>query len=225
MSAYFIAGTDTGVGKTLVAASLLHAAKGKGLSTAAIKPVAAGCEQTEEGLRNDDALMLQQHVSLDLCYDELNPVALAAAIAPHIAAEQEGRRLTVSRLVGFCRGVLAKRADFTVIEGAGGWRVPLNSVETMASLAKELNIPIIVVVGMRLGCINHALLTVEAIRRDGLPIAGWVANQLDSNMPVFEENIQTIQSVMGAEPLAVIPWRAGVEPAEVATCFNMTTLV
>jgi dethiobiotin synthetase len=138
--AFFITGTDTNVGKTLIAAGLLVAAKNKGLTTAALKPVAAGCEKTEAGLRNSDALLLQSVITQPLDYDQINPYALEAAIAPHIAAQQEKRSLSVDRLSGFCRGVLSS-ANFTLLEGAGGWRVPINPRETLADLAKNLQLP------------------------------------------------------------------------------------
>lgn len=202
---FFIAGTDTDVGKTLIATGLLAAANQQGLSTVAIKPIAAGCSEMPEGLRNEDALLLQQAMSLDLDYEQVNPVALKPAVAPHIAAQQAGKRLMVSQLVGYCRGVLMQRADLALIEGAGGWRVPLNSVETMAGLAKELNLPVILVVRVKLGCINHALLTAEAIANDGLPLAGWVANCLEADMPCYEENIATLKSLIRAPCLGVVP--------------------
>lgn len=201
---FFITGTDTGVGKTLVSAALLVAAKNRGLSTAALKPVAAGCEVTDAGLRNEDALLLHRLITSDLRYEQINPVALEPAIAPHIAAQQAKRGLSVDRLAGFCRGVL-NNADFTVVEGAGGWRVPLNPAETLADLARVLNLPVILVVGIRLGCINHGLLTVEAIARDGLHIAGWVANCIDPHMPCQQENIATLAQRIPAPCLAVVP--------------------
>jgi len=205
-NAFFVTGTDTGVGKTLISAALLHAANAKGLSTAALKPIAAGCELTPEGLRNDDALMLQAAMNTPLAYEQINPIALAPAIAPHIAAENSQRRFSADRLVGFCRGVLMSRADFVIVEGAGGWRVPLNHRETLADLPKALSLPVILVVGMRLGCLNHALLTAEAIRRDGLPIAGWVANQIDPNMPEYEQNIATLERMLPTPCIGDIPF-------------------
>ena len=202
---FFIAGTDTDVGKTLIATGILAAANEQGLSTLAIKPVAAGCEETPEGLRNEDALLLRETMSVELPYEQVNPVALKPAIAPHIAAQQIGKRLMVSQLAGYCRGTLMQRSDLAVIEGAGGWRVPLNHVETLAGLVKELNLPVILVVGVKLGCINHALLTAEAIVNDGLTLAGWVANRLDAGMPCYEENIQTLKSLINAPCLGEVP--------------------
>lgn len=203
---FFIAGTDTDVGKTLIATGLLLAAKARGLSTLAIKPIAAGCEDTAEGLRNDDALQLQRAMSLQLPYEQVNPVALQPAIAPHIAAEQAGRRLRVSQLEGYCRGALMQRADLALIEGAGGWRVPLNRTETLADLAKALNVPVILVVGVKLGCINHALLTAEALAHDGVQLAGWVASQIEPDMPCYEQNINTLKALIHAPCLGVVPY-------------------
>lgn len=216
---FFVTGTDTNVGKTFVAASLLLAAKTRGLSTAALKPVAAGCEKTPEGLRNADAVLLQSVITQKLYYEQINPIALKAAIAPHIAAQQEKRNITADRLAGFCRGVL-NSADFTLVEGAGGWRVPLNPTETLADLVKALHLPIILVVGVRLGCINHALLTVEAICNDGLSLAGWIANCVDADMPALQENIDSLAARIPAPCLTVMPWIADASPQAAAVFFD-----
>jgi dethiobiotin synthetase len=203
---FFIAGTDTDVGKTLVAAGLLAAANKIGLRTIAMKPVAAGCRQTDDGLRNDDALLLIENMSVQLPYQQVNPVAFEPPIAPHIAAQKEGKRLQVSQLVGFCRGVLMQPADFAIIEGAGGWRVPLNPRETLSGLVQQLDLPVILVVGVKLGCINHALLTVEAMARDGVKLAGWVANQLAPDMDCYDENIATLKSLIPAPCIGEVPY-------------------
>ncbi|EKF76088.1 dethiobiotin synthase [Alcanivorax hongdengensis A-11-3] len=191
---FFVTGTDTEVGKTWVSCRLLERAREAGLSCYGLKPVAAGCEQTGEGWRNDDALQLMAASSVKLPYETVNPVALKAPIAPHIAAQQEGRVITLARLAGYVRGALnAHKADLILIEGAGGWRVPLNDREMLAGLARELELPVIQVVGMKLGCINHALLTAEAIEKDGLRYAGTMANTFDGNMAVQEENLLTLR--------------------------------
>lgn len=205
---YFVAGTDTDCGKTFVSCVLLHAAAKLGRSTVGMKPVAAGAEQTEQGLRNDDALRLQRAASLPLGYEQVNPVCLPAAVSPHLAAAQAGKRLQVQRISGFCQGVLMKRADLTLIEGAGGWRVPLSEHEFMSDLARALNLPVILVVGMKLGCLNHALLTAEAIVRDGLGIAGWIATQRDPGMALVEENLQTLREALPFPCLGHIPFLA-----------------
>jgi len=202
---YFIAGTDTDAGKTLVACGLLARAKADGLSTAAVKPVAAGCEETPDGLRNDDAEQLLAQCTVPLIYEQVNPIAFAPPIAPHIAAAKQGSRMDAGRLAGFTRGVLMLGADLTIVEGAGGWRVPLNERETLAELPKQLQLPVILVVGMKLGCISHTLLTVEAIKRDGLRLAGWVANHIDPEMSEFEANLDTLKSSLAAPLLGVVP--------------------
>ena len=222
--AFFITGTDTEVGKTLIGSALLHAANQAGLKTAAIKPVAAGCERTAEGLRNADALLLQAAMSATLPYQQVNPVALEPAIAPHIAAREAGQRLSVSRLAGFCRGVMAQGADITVIEGAGGWRVPLNERESFADLARELQVPAILVIGMKLGCINHALLSAEAISRDGVALAGWVANSVAGEMDRYADNLATLKQRIAASLLAEVPPLSAALPEAAARYFNIDML-
>ena len=208
---FFVAGTDTGVGKTLISCALLHAAAVRGASTLGLKPVAAGCDETPDGLRNEDALALMAASTVKLDYAQVNPVALREPIAPHIAAQREKRTLQASRLAGLCRGALSK-ADLVLIEGAGGWRVPLSGRETLAALAVELRLPVILVVGIRLGCLNHALLTAEAIRHDGLPLAGWVANEVDPQARCIDENIDTLQRWLGAPMLAWVPYTPAIRP-------------
>ncbi|WP_299773877.1 dethiobiotin synthase [uncultured Pseudoteredinibacter sp.] len=213
---FFVTGTDTDAGKTFIASALLHKANSEGLRSLALKPVASGSESRDEGLRNSDALILQEAMSEELDYEQINPYAFEPAIAPHIAAEQAGVRLNASRLAGFCRGALFTPHDFSVVEGAGGWRVPLNDREDFSDLAKELSLPVILVVGLRLGCINHALLTIEAIRRDGLTVAGWVANHVDPNMSCMEENLETLKQRMTAPYLGFVPNLAGKENAAIS---------
>ncbi len=210
---FFITGTDTNAGKTFAMCCLLQAAKKQGLSTAAVKPIAAGGISTNEGFKNEDALQLQNVCSLPLDYEEINPICLKQAIAPHVAAEQEQVEIKASELAEYCRKVINKKADLTLIEGAGGWMVPLNRQEYIGDMVKVLNIPVILVVGMKLGCLNHALLTVKAIQEDGLSLHGWIANQLDPDMPAFEENINTLQDKIDAPLLATIPWAYDSETA------------
>lgn len=219
---YFVTGTDTEVGKTAVSCALLEAANARGLATAAVKPVAAGCDA--QG-RNDDALQLMASMSESLAYDQVNPVALAEAIAPHLAAEHEGRRLQASRLVGLCRGVTSGGADLVLVEGAGGWRVPINPRETLADVARELGAPVILVVGMRLGCINHALLSAEAIARDGLRLAGWVANTVDPQMNCFEENLETLRQWLPAPLLGVVPHLTPWDAEKASKCIEIDAIV
>ena len=220
--AYFITGTDTGVGKTSVAVALLQAAAKRGLSTAAVKPVAAGCERSNEGLRNDDALQLQQACTITLTYEQINPFALQPAIAPHFAAAREGLQLEAKQLARQCQSVLDLKADLTVIEGAGGWRVPLNDKETFADIAKSLKVPVILVVDIKLGCLNHALLSAEAIRADGLCLAGWVANQASGVNECHDEMVVDLQNRLGCLLLGDLPHRT--EPASVQGQFSETFL-
>jgi len=220
--AWFVTGTDTGVGKTAISCALLAAAAEAGLRTAAVKPVAAGCDDNGQ---NEDALQLLGCMTESLDYAQVNPVALDAPIAPHIAAERQGKRLQASRLAGICRGVMMGSADFVLIEGAGGWRVPINPGETLADLAIQLQVGVILVVGMRLGCINHALLTAEAIRRDGLVLAGWVANQPGETMICHKENMDTLQRLIPAPLLGEVPQLTPFDPAEAGTHLSLQRLL
>ncbi|WP_111495709.1 dethiobiotin synthase [Marinobacter bohaiensis] len=223
---FFVTGTDTGVGKTLVSATLLHAAAQAGLRTLAMKPIASGCETTPDGLRNEDALALQAAMTESLPYDQVNPIALEPAIAPHIAAQQAGRQLTAQRLVGLCRGLQMRPADLMLIEGAGGWRVPLNDRETYARVPQELGVPVILVVPLQLGCINHALLSVEAIHRDGLKVAGWVANRISPEpMSMEPENLDYLKSHMPAPLLGELPWQEEPDARALAKCIHLQNLI
>ncbi|CAM3469656.1 dethiobiotin synthase [Parendozoicomonas haliclonae] len=217
----FVTGTDTDAGKTIVSCGLLARAKLDGLTTAAIKPIASGCEQTDEGLRNSDALALQAAVTMTLPYEQINPVALEPAIAPHIALQESQRRVSAEQLAGYCRGVMMKGADFTLIEGAGGWRVPLSPREMYSSVPKKLEVPVILVVGMKLGCINHAVLTAEAIFKDGLKLAGWVANRAEADMSRFEENLTALKGLMPAPCLGVVPHLDEPTPENVASYLTL----
>ncbi|MFI8609663.1 dethiobiotin synthase [Pseudomonas sp. NPDC077649] len=223
--AYFVTGTDTEIGKTTIAAGLLHAARRRGLSTAAAKPVASGCAMTADGLRNDDALALLGECSLALRYEEVNPLAFAPAIAPHLAAREAGVQLDVASLLGPVRAILAKGADFSLVEGAGGWRVPLAGGENLSDLAVALGLPVILVVGVRLGCINHAVLSMEAIERDGLRLAGWVANVVDAQTSRLEENLVTLAERLAAPCLGRVPRLAQASPAAVAAHLDLDRLV
>ena len=223
---FFVTGTDTGVGKTMVSAAILEAARAAGLRTLAMKPIASGCDETPEGLRNEDALALQSAMTESLAYEVINPVALKPAIAPHVAAAQAGKTVTAQRLIGFCRGLQLRPADLMLIEGAGGWRVPLNERETYASLPRELGTPVILVVSLKLGCINHALLTAEAIRADGLVVAGWVANRAEAEtMSCEQETLDYLRSHMAAPCLGELPWLAEPDPVALASHLDLKYLI
>ena len=223
---FFIAGTDTDVGKTYVSCGLLEAAKLAGFSTAALKPLAAGAIGVAGSFRNSDAVALLENCSLPLSYDELNPICFEPAIAPHIAASLAGRRVNVDQLVGFCRGVIMKKAELTIIEGAGGWKVPVNDKELLSDLVKKLNVPVILVVAMRLGCINHALLSAQVIQADGLELAGWIANQSEPAMPAYAENLASLKAMMPAPLLAEIKYDANFSStSSCAEQINVTDLI
>ncbi len=208
MRAFFIAGTDTGVGKTLAACALLWRARADGLRAVGMKPVAAGCRQTPAGLRNDDAEALQQASSGEPPYTAVNPCALPDPLSPHLAAARAGVSIDIPALVAGWR-TLSRDADFGVVEGAGGWLAPVSDRETMADLARALELPVILVVGLRLGCLNHALLTARAIAADGLHLAGWIGSGIDPGMAALAENLETLSRRLDADCLGVLPW----EPA------------
>ncbi len=202
---YFVSGTDTGVGKTRVAVALVHALRAQGLRVAVMKPVAAGCAP---GAPNEDVSVLMQAANVAADVDDVNPYRFDAAIAPHIAAAQAGVRIELDRVAdAFAR--LAAGADTVVVEGAGGWRVPLNDREDMADLAARLGLPVLLVVGLRLGCLNHALLTADAVMRRGVPWAGWVANVIDPAMACVEDNLATLHRRLPGPCLGIAPCEAG----------------
>lgn len=204
MRGVFVTGTDTGVGKTLFSAALLLRLGAAGVRAAACKPVAAGCRREGHRLINEDAALLARMAPAGGALELVNPVALEPAIAPHIAAAEAGIELQASVLVDACLEAAAG-ADYLVVEGAGGWRVPLGAAGSLADIAAGLQFPVILVVGLRLGCLNHALLSAEAIRGDGLVLAGWIANPLRPAMPRLEENIATLAERIDAPLLARLP--------------------
>lgn len=221
--AYFVTGTDTDAGKTSVAAGLLYAAKQQQLSTLAMKPVASGCAETAHGLRNSDALALMVQSTVQLPYSQVNPYAFVPAIAPHIAAQEAGVELCVTGLYQAAQVVLQQQADFTLIEGAGGWRVPISATELLSDLAIALKLPVILVVGVKLGCINHALLTAQAIQSDGLELAGWIANVVDPHCARLTENLATLKQQMPAPCLAEVPYLPLVSAEAVAAHMQQVT--
>jgi dethiobiotin synthetase len=225
MKKFFVTGTDTGVGKTTVSCALLAAARAQGLRTVAVKPVAAGCVQTPEGLRNDDALALMSVMTEVMTYEEVNPVALPEPLSPHLAALHAGRRLSIAQIGGFVRGALMRRVDFAVVEGAGGWRVPISDREILSDLPRALGLPVILVVGLRLGCLNHAILTTEAMARDGVRLAGWVGNVLDPDMAALDGNVGTLKTILPMPCLGIIPWQPGATPEALAAHLDLHLLL
>ena len=208
---FFITGTDTNVGKTYVASALLRHFVSSGKVAVGMKPVASGCELSEHGiwqgqLVNDDVVALYEAGNVPAALELINPYHFVPAIAPHIAAENVGVEIDVDLILRSYH-TLAEMAEVVVVEGAGGFFVPVNAQQTLADLAVKLELPIILVVGMRLGCINHALLTVEAIKARGLKLAGWVANQIDPDMSMFEENLASLRQRIEAPCLSVVGWQ------------------
>lgn len=203
-SAWFVTGTDTDIGKTFVACALLRVAQARGLVAVGMKPVAAGAEQIGNEWVNDDVARLRAAGSFDPGLADLNPYCFRSAIAPHIAAADEGIRIVPGRITA-ALGRLRARADVVIVEGAGGFLVPLDERYDTADLAAALALPVILVVGMRLGCLNHALLTAQAVTARGLPLAGWVANRIDPLTLRFEENLAALRSRIPAPLLGVVP--------------------
>lgn len=237
---YFVTGTDTDSGKTLISAALLHKASTVGIKgesgtevkTLGLKPIASGCDLTQAGLRNADALVLMAHSTMKLCYDLVNPLAFLPAIAPHIAAQQVGLKLTADKVLQHLLTAPLDEADFALIEGAGGWRLPLGEGEYLSDSVKALqhtlqnatqpkSLGVILVVGMKLGCLNHALLTQEAIMADGLPIIGWVANQLDPNMSEIEHNLASLKQMMSAPFMGYVPFLSTPSPEQACAYLSL----
>jgi len=207
MKRLFMTGTDTEIGKTLVASALIRHLVAADYRVAGLKPVASGCENTDEGLRNDDALSLIAAANVELPYETVNPFAYEPAIAPHIAAQQAGRLIDISTISQLAKTI---EADYLVVEGVGGWCVPLGESLLLSELAKAMADEVIIVVGMRLGCINHALLTAAQVDRDGLPLKGWIANHVDPDMQAQSENLATLQTLMPCPLLGTMPWQDSV---------------
>lgn len=215
--AFFLTGTDTEVGKTFAACALLHAARARGLTTVAMKPVAAGIDGNG---RNEDVERLIDASSVKAPRELVNPCCFAEAIAPHIAATNAGRAIGPERILDAYRQ-LADRADFVVVEGVGGFRVPLGDDFDTADLAARLGLPVILVVGLRLGCLNHALLTAEAIAARDLELAGWIANRIDPEMPRWRENIDALRARLAPPLLGALPWRPDRDAEAAACCLDL----
>jgi dethiobiotin synthetase len=206
---YFVAGTDTGVGKTRVSAALLAAGRAEGLAVMGMKPVASGAEPIAGRMASDDALQLAAASGQSTDYDELNPYCLEVAISPHIAAKLANIDINIAKIVTIA-GSLQAKSDLLLIEGAGGWYTPISDRESMADLARALGLPVLLVVGLKLGCLNHARLSLEAIRQGGCRFAGWIGNHIDPEFMAPAENLATLGQLLGVEPLAVLPYAPGI---------------
>jgi dethiobiotin synthetase len=221
---YFITGTDTGVGKTLIACSLLRAFAARGFKTVGMKPVASGAVAGGKGLVHDDVERLIAAGNLTAPREHVNPYCFAPPIAPHIAAAEAGVKIDMDH-IGRCFNALTERADVVIVEGVGGFRVPLGPGADTAQLAARLALPVVLVVGMRLGCLNHALLTAEAIAGRGLVLAGWVANHLDPQMIAADENVRALETLITAPLLARIAFTATPDSAASAALLDTWELL
>lgn len=199
----FITGTDTEVGKTVVARLIVRSLVATGVRVAVMKPVAAGSVMTADGLRNDDAVGLMADSNVIMPYETVNPYCLPAPVSPHLAARAAGVTIELPRLQASF-AALGAAADFVIVEGAGGWFAPLNEHEFVADLAAALGLPVVLVVGLRLGCLNHALLSAAAIRQHGAILGGWIANHIDPAFSRVADNIATLTRHLGTAPLASI---------------------
>lgn len=211
---FFVTGTDTEVGKTWVTLALMRAFQDKGMVVGGMKPVASGSEETALGLRNADALSIQAQSSVPNEYAAINPYVFKPPVAPHIAASQAGIEINIDRVLGAYE-VLSRQNDIVIVEGVGGWRVPLNSYQSFADLVRAMDLPVILVVGLRLGCINHALLSIETILTDGLNLAGWVASHLSSSYLEPERTLHTLVESIPVPLLGELPY---------LSTFNIETL-
>ena len=210
-SGWFVTGTDTGVGKTCVSCALLQALASNGLPAVGMKPVASGCQRGAAGLRSADAEALRAASSVHAAYDDVNPYAFAVATAPHLAADNVGIEIDIA-YIQQCYARLAEQARYVVVEGVGGWCVPITARQTMADLAVALALPVVLVVGVRLGALNHALLTAQAIRASGLRLAAWVANRIDPD-PVLDGYVEALNSFLEAPLLGSLPYDPTCNPA------------
>ncbi len=218
---YFVTGTDTGVGKTLVSCALLHAFAAQGKRVVGFKPVAAGCDEDDH---NEDANQLRDASTVRASYGQINPYCFPHPIAPHLSARHAGSRIDFSRIFA-SYDELAGQSDEVIVEGVGGFCVPLNEKQDSVDLTKQLDIPVILVVGMRLGCLNHALLTMRVIAEAQIECAGWVASVLDANMPALQENIDTLRERIQAPLLGVIPFQSKTDARVAATHLDISSLV
>lgn len=201
----FVTGTDTGIGKTFVSAALLSALNASGRRAVGMKPVASGCVMTPRGLRNDDAETLLDHSDGVPAYESINPFSLREAIAPHIAAREDGIEILLEPIAN-ALAKLSASADCVVVEGVGGWCAPLSNSLSQSDLTKALRLPVILVVGLRLGCLNHAILSARAIQADGCELIGWIGNGFDPAMQRVRENIETLRERLPAPCLGVLPF-------------------
>ena len=224
MKGIFVTGTDTDCGKTEVSLGLMAAWQARGKRVLGMKPVATGCDPSPDGLRNRDALRLQSQGSSLAPYGLANPYAFEPPIAPHIAAGYAGVEIELPVIARAYRA-LAAESDLVVVEGVGGWLVPLGAQFSLSDLPAALGLPVVLVVGIRLGCLNHAMLTVESVRGHGSWLGGWVANAVDPRMQASDENLATLAALIGAPCIGTIPWLSRPETPDLARYINPELLV
>lgn len=217
---YFVTGTDTNVGKTLIACALLHGFAAQGMRVVGMKPVAAGCDAQGD---SEDVLRLRAVSNVLASKGQINPYCFERAVAPHLAARFSGVNINLRRIVASFTE-LQSQSEMVIVEGVGGFCVPLSEDEDSADLAVQMGIPLILVVGMRLGCLNHALLTVAAIQARGLTLAGWVANGVDAQMPMLAENVAALQQRIAAPLLGCVPYQADCTAQQAAACVDLMLL-
>lgn len=215
MHRFFVTGTDTGAGKSLASAALLHALRARGLSAVGMKPVASGCERTGAGLRNEDALLLQAASEPRPAYADVNPYALLQPLAPELAAADDGVDVALAPITSaYAR--LSAQADAVVVEGVGGWAAPLTATLDQIDLVRALDLPVVLVVGLRLGCINHARLTARAIEADGARLVGWIASEVDPGMARIDDNFRLLRERLPVPCWGRLPHRPRPDPAALA---------
>lgn len=224
MFGVYLTGTDTGIGKTLASASLLHALRARGLRAAGMKPVASGCERSDGAWRNADALALQRAGEPGIAYADINPFALEHPLAPELAARDAGIEVTLEPILA-AHARLAARVDALVVEGVGGWAAPLSARLMQADLVRALRLPVVLVVGLRLGCLNHALLSARAIAADGLHLAGWIGSHVDPAMARVEDNLAMLRARLPAPCWGVLPHAPHGEPQALAAHLRLPTRV
>jgi len=224
ISSLFIAGTDTDVGKTVASKAILQAAAKRGLTTIGYKPVAAGCEKTDQGLRNSDALHLMKVATQELPYHDVNPYALELPASPNIAARHDNVVIDY-QVISDKLAQLKSKADFVLVEGAGGWRVPVSDTDCLSTWVKHEQLPVVLIVGVKLGCLSHALLTAESIEADGLNIVGWIANRINPGTEHYAEIIEVLESRIKAPKLGEIPYVPSAKRSELGKYINLEPLL
>jgi len=223
-NSYYVTGTDTGIGKSVASAALLRALCARGLRAVGMKPVASGCERTAEGWRNEDALALQQASDPVPAYDDINPYALPLPLAPELAAAAAGVTMELPPIIAAYQR-LQSQADAVVVEGVGGWAAPLSATIDQLDVVRALRLPVVMVVGLRLGCINHARLTARAIAADGADLVGWIANDIDPAMARMDDNFAILQRVLPQPCLGRLPHAPGASPQSLAAALDCGILL